>query len=560
SGYGWFYPYNLLPCILVSKLWYRCFLPYLYCYFVEGQTPSDTPEANSTDPPEPWDLRHQRFIDTLRKNSHFFRRFQSYCSIKDEDLPFDSASPPNNLVGLFLFSVDERLADLLCYNQGPQLKQLIWNGDWLPVKIKNRHQDALMNLPCLEELELRNWIVSNELLTGILRTCSSTLKTLILEAIAGYDKEMFFADRDTNKYNNHDDGDENGTGVHSLVQLTSLTTLNMILDWTQSREAIYFPRICPALQSLAITVNMDEYDLSQLIISLRTCCPQLTSISYVEAYSMRHEYGYFPDPEIHASLFKDSTSCLKSMCTGLPVGLDSHMIDALLSQASTLEDLELRHRGNPDYRAETRRELDVLEVQKLLVQCRNLKRLVLSSTMFSIKDLEYLCVEPWVCRNLEKLVIKDYMPQEDVRNISEKAERHRRWIRQNAWPRRLRHHEYRWNEDDNIEGGTQNGPSQGQRQGGWFLKAGLTQDKFREALVDGEFKRKFLLHLSKTSGLKNLRYIRLNDLEFFRDEQPFEDAEEEKYEMEVEEGFVVDYQQVNPKKPKGTPALERTNK
>ncbi|KAG0002286.1 hypothetical protein BGZ80_001640 [Entomortierella chlamydospora] len=337
-----------------------------------------------------------------------------------------------------------------------------------------------MNLPCLEELELNNWIVSNELLAGILGTCSSTLKTLTLESINGFDK-MLFTDCDTNKYNDRH-GDEDNTGAHPLFQLTNLTTLNIHLDWTQSQGVLYLPRICPALQNLVITVGKEEHDLSQLITSLRTCCPQLTSIKYIEGYSMRHEHGFFPDPELHASLFKDSTTCLKTMHTRLPVGLDSHMINAVLSHGSNLEDLELANHINYDYQTETERALDVSEVQKIFVHCRNLKQLILEDAMLSINDLGYLCIEPWVCRNLEKLVIEDH-----------------------AQPVRI--------EGDDVQDGAENDSSRGQLQGGWFRVTGLLGGRFRNAQVDSEFVRKFLFHLSETSGLKSLRYIRLNDLE-----------------------------------------------
>ncbi|KAF9174514.1 hypothetical protein BGX20_010960 [Mortierella sp. AD010] len=194
----------------------------------------------------------------------------------------------------------------------------------------------------------------------------------------------------------------------------------------------------------------EEHDLPQLIVSLRTCCPQLTSIKYIEGFSMLHEYGFFPEPELHASLFKDSTTCLKAMYTGLPVGLDSHMINAVLSHASSLENLELKNHNCYNYQTGTERALDVSEVQKIFAQCKNLKQFILLDPMLSIKDLEYLCIEPWVCHNLEKLVIKDHTPPV-------------------------------WIEDDDVKDGAENDSSQGQLQDGRFRVTGQFRGKSGDA-------------------------------------------------------------------------------
>ncbi|KAF9401134.1 hypothetical protein BGX21_002617 [Mortierella sp. AD011] len=170
------------------------------------------------------------------------------------------------------------------------------------------------------------------------------------------------------------------------------------------------------------------------------------------------------------------------MYTGLPVGLDSHMINAVLSHASSLENLELKNHNCYNYQTGTERALDVSEVQKIFAQCKNLKQFILLDPMLSIKDLEYLCIEPWVCHNLEKLVIKDHTPPV-------------------------------WIEDDDVKDGAENDSSQGQLQDGRFRVTGQFRGKSGDAQVDSEFISKFLLHLSETSGLKSLRYIRLNDLE-----------------------------------------------
>ncbi|KAF9116639.1 hypothetical protein BGX27_000558 [Mortierella sp. AM989] len=425
----------------------------------------------------------------------------------------------------------DNVTELLCLNQGSQLKQLVLYGT--RGELNQECREAITNLPCLEELELKDLIVSNELLSGILRKCASTLKTMTLDSVAGFDKGLFILNNNTNQTYTHGDGSDDAK-THALPQLTRLETLSVSMDWTQSRATVFLPRICPALQSLYLTVDIEEHDMLQLTATLRAHCPQLNLIDYREGYSLTHEFGYFPEPAVHASLFKDSTPCLKSASTGLPIGLEPLMLDALLTHASTLEDLELTHRFRQSYVQETI-GLSMPNVQKLLVKCRNLRRLVLSNVLCSTQDLEYLCIEPWVCCNLETLEIDGFVAQEKDEALLEKEEIHRKWIRQNSSPHRLRHHEYRWNEDDNIEGNNQCGQSQSRRQGGWYLEAGMSQQDFREALMDGEIKRKFLAHLSITSALNNLRSIRLENTVFFRDEQPFEDFAEEINEIEMEE-------------------------
>ncbi|KAK3822894.1 MAG: hypothetical protein J3Q66DRAFT_397367 [Benniella sp.] len=106
-----------------------------------------------------------------------------------------------------------------------------------------------------------------------------------------------------------------------------------------------------------------------------------------------------------------------------------------------------------------------------------------------------------------------------------KAERKR--IRQSTWPRRFRHHEYR---DD------------GQ---GWFLKPGLSEDMFTEALADNDWKRRLFEHMYTTSGMRKVKRVNLNSAVFFSHEQAFESQEAERAEMEDLEGLVVDYRKMD---------------
>ncbi|KAG0245309.1 hypothetical protein BGX31_007645 [Mortierella sp. GBA43] len=248
---------------------------------------------------------------------------------------------------------------------------------------------------------------------------------------------------------------------------------------------------------------------------------------------------YTPDPEIHALLFKDGCGPqgLKCASIGLSEGVSDLMKDALLFHANTLVTLEIESsyhwNGNP-------RIMDhIRNVASLLKRCRSLKQVRLLDYGYTTASMFMLLSTPWGCQGLEQLVIRywpseRYLTLEDIPRKFKRIEAERKRIRQSAWPRKLRHHEY---SDD------------GQ---GWFLTPGLDRKKFIQAIIDRDWKRLLFEHMYENSGIRKAKYIRLNQTEFFAQEQHFRNIEAERKEMIEQEDLVVDYRKMmHPKDKKG---------
>jgi len=313
-----------------------------------------------------------------------------------------------------------------------------------------------------------------------------------------------------------------------------------------SHTLFSLPQLCPALESIHLSLSMDEHSVPDPVSVLRENCPKLHTIYYQEGSSIEYDYGYFPDEETYASLFKDSflSSRLQSASMGLPTGLDRSMMEALLFHATTLFTLQLTCRANQrgEYAYPLGATMDMEQVVVLLEQCKNLKDIRLIQVNCLASDLEALLATPWQCCNLEYLVIIGYtfmeycvdLPMDEIEAEEQihvmtreelKVERER--IRQSTWPRRFRHHEYR---DD------------GQ---GWFLKPGLSEDMYTKAIADNDWKRRLFEHMYTTSGMRKVKRVNLNSVAFFSHEQAFESQEAERAEMEDLEGLVVDYRKMD---------------
>lgn len=530
-------PFNLVSCTLVSRLWNTCFTPHLYHYYVDHR---DLVGHSK-------DQHHLSF----RQHSHLVRRFMS-TQLWDQTkislrLPYKLENPPKNLTGLFLFTLMSPLDRLLVHNQGSQLRQLVWTGGmYLQERTQERqdgfseltilnefeHQEALANLTSLEELELRRLNVSNELLYRILSGCAGTLRSLRLDHVQGFDQGCF-------EYHVGVDSD-NTRRIVSRLTLPRLKSLRLLLASDQSKTSILLARHCPSLESIHITVDHEELPIPSLVAALRESCSHLTSISY---YAMRHHDGYYPEPRTYASLVKDSfpSPRLQKISLGLPQGLDDDMMEALLFHATTLTEMELRCCSDNRLPSQNRTltTMDMTKVATLLSQCHKLKVVRLLRVNCGLQALKDLFVEPWGCQGLESLLIEGYTPtiymSFDSRLDSsvyqpqrDQLKSTRKQIRQNAWPRKFRHHEYR---DD------------GQ---GWFLWPGMSEAEFFDVLVDGDWKRELFHHMYTTSGVKAAKYVRLNYKEFFSRERPFQSLRVEKKEMETEEDLVVDYRMMEP--------------
>ncbi|KAG0364309.1 hypothetical protein BC939DRAFT_447274 [Gamsiella multidivaricata] len=485
-----FTPHNLLPCTLVSRLWHACFIPYLYHHLFDDSQSS---------------ILRKR-LAPFRKHSHHFRYYHSFSARKVYELPFEISLPPRNLVSLSLHRPSDALLDLLIWNQGSQLRELSCSGDWTTILFKSLHQEALMNLPCLQELVLVRWTLSSDFMYGMLSTCKSSLKRLRIESVSGLYEDLFF-DHEKN-YSGPDD--HISSAIASKIraprfQMTQLTSLALALDWVQSTSSIFFPCVCPALERLDLTVDTESFDFLQLSRNLRLYCPNFHTLRYKEGYSMEYEHGCFPVPDIYAGLFKNcSLNGLKYASLGLPMGLNDLMLDALLTHAATLETLKLRNKyWNNNGRAFS--SLEMSQVLHLLTNCRNLKHLVLNGTNCSVRTLEDLCTQPWVCTKLEYLVIDGYIDSPPLQELSRSdlrphqalKEVQQRVRRQAAQFPEVDHEKYK---DD------------GQ---GWYMRCDMDPLGFLKAKEDEDIKRRLFVHMAEISGVKGVKYLRLRRTEFF---------------------------------------------
>ncbi|KAG0245310.1 hypothetical protein BGX31_007646 [Mortierella sp. GBA43] len=497
-------PRHLLACTLVSRLWNTCFTPHLYHYCAYNLFTNGTTGSHSL---------------AFERNNHHFRRILYWS-----DIQLKAESLPKNLVGLAQHTNSQIIGPLLICNQGSQLRQLIWRGDG--GRMKREYQDALTNLPCLEELELDNWTVSNELMYRILNTCSGTLKELTIGTTSGLDEGLF------DYHNNiHPSADP---GTTPKLILPRLKVLQLVLRNERHDGYVRFPSLCPALESIYISTDTNRPVL-RLALELRQHCPNLRSVrTFTNAFYLPDLFDH--NPSIYASLFKECHDPQSLQCASihLPRGLDTSMRNAIMFHSETLTEVELWCASRTtSLLSEDNRLENVRNMVNILEQCRKLRTVRLWCTKYHMASMVYFLETPWKCQDLEQLIICDYYPSHSVhdtvyRHLDRLASVRRR-IRQEVWPRRLRHHEYR---DD------------GQ---GWFLKPGLEPVMFLKAIVDGDWKRALFEHMFKASDIRKAKYIRLNQNEFFAQEQFFNDTEAEKKEM-IEEGLVVDYRKMLPPK------------
>ncbi|KAF9272913.1 hypothetical protein BGZ68_001990 [Mortierella alpina] len=473
DSYYHFTPENLYPCLLVSRLWYQCFLPHLYHYFVDSIMTQELL-------PRPVLQKHR---------PHFRRVILNNVGRQLDSDHHDLIDLPTDLLGLYVYSVDADPAShlhLLRTVCGPRLRELTWNGRSHSSRLDTRW-DIIGTFSALEELELLRWHLSSDQLRTVLLGCSQTLRSLRMHTISGYGEEVF-----------------NNSTNQPPLELTALRELYLMLDWPQSRAVVHLPRICPALEVLHLNVDREEFDLRVMTENCQKHCPRLHSIQYLEGYSMRHEHGYYPEPEVYAYLIKHSTRHLRSAIIPLHSGLDSQMLDALQSQAGTLERIELRmKRGST---------LDTALLASFLERATALKSLVVDKANFGVQELDQLCQQPWACRDLKTLMIQGYIPKREERSKKRQPEPEVADIKDSAFQNLLSSGEpfvcsdmaHRMYEGD------------GQ---GWYLQQGLPDWSYAKSAKERAIKKKLFEHMY-SSGLHQVSRVTLNSTDLFAEEQP----------------------------------------
>lgn len=461
-------PSHLRACTLVSRLWNTCFTPQLYHYYVDDHLSL----------PMKKDKRFRAF----QKNSHLIRRFLSFSDLEGyrRRLPYDLNDPPKNLVGLFLHKVKDPYDQLIVHNQGSRLKQLAWTAEEV-------YRTPFMNLPCLEELNLRVTQVSEETLFRILSGCAGTLTILRLYVASGYTDKLF----------NHNGS---GTSVSGGPKWTlpHVKSLQLCISKERHEASLFLPWLFPALENINVIAYARFPSLKPLTDTVRDYCPHIRSVSYGNQY---YDSRYYPEPEDYAPLFKDSVKpqTLQRVSLGLPKGLDGYTMGALLYHVTTLVELDLWSTDIPHY--------VIISMEKLAVflsHSRKLKALRIPRLTTDIIAMEELLKIPWRCQGLEVLVIEGFSSDTSTSrfggvwpNMGAKREPKRR----SGDPRRPLHLEYR---------------DVGQ---GWYLRPGMDKEEYYEALVDSDWKSRLFKHMFTTSGVKNGKFVKLNGTEFFPQEQ-----------------------------------------
>ncbi|KAF9272912.1 hypothetical protein BGZ68_001989, partial [Mortierella alpina] len=482
--YSDYTPKNLYPCLLVSRLWYQCFLPHLYHYFVDSV-------MTQSRLPRPVLLKHRPYFRRVildNPNREFY---------SDR---YDLIDLPTNLQGLSVNSVD---GDACSYMHalrtacGPRLRELTWSGLMRFSPLDTPWQ-FLGVFSALQHLELIRWYFTSDQLRAVLLGCSQTLRSLRMHSVSGYDQEVFC---------NNDD--------QPPLELTALRELYLMLDELQSRAVVHLPRVCPALEVLHLDVDLEEFGLQVMINHCQQYCPRLHTIHYYEGNTMRNERGfwdrgYYPEPELYTYLFKHSTRHLRSAIIPLPNRLDSHMLDALQCQARTLERIELRmKRGST---------LSTSMLALLLEKTTALKCLIVDEANFGVQHLERLCQQPWVCRDLKTLVIKGYLTkreQWDEIIIQLELDREPTDVTDvtDAEFDDITTPEARFVYSDMAHRMYE---SDGQ---GWYLQPGLSERCYARAAKERAIKKKLFEHMY-SSGLHQVSRITLNSTDLFAEEQP----------------------------------------
>ncbi|KAG0233789.1 hypothetical protein B0O80DRAFT_445658 [Mortierella sp. GBAus27b] len=468
-------PSHLRACTLVSRLWNECFTPQLYHYYVNY----DHKLPLSKD---------KRFI-AFQKNSHHIRRFLVHRSIKEIGTRplFHVSDPPKNLVGLYMHEIN--CDDVLFLNQGPRLKELVW----IAGEVCNM---PFLNLPCLEELELRVGHVEESVLYRILSGCSGTLRRLRIHIPGGWTEKLY---KSNNKSSINSTSSGGGVNKGPEWTLPHVKALQLTPSWANQKASLFFPWLCPALETFHLVTCHPLVPLKPLVETLREYCPNIRSMSFGDKEA---DSKYYPIPEEYAQLFKDSVQHhqLRQASLGLSLGLDGHTMGSLLYHATTLVELNLWgwKQGNTHIM-----NITMEKIGTILAYAPKLKIFRFMEVTADIIAMEDMLKSHWRCKDLEVLVLQGFDDTKfEMFGFGGPMFDHlRQPQRLSGDSRRPLHLEYR---------------DFGQ---GWYLKPGKDKNYYCDALEGGDWKSRMFKHMQK-SGMKNVKFVMLNEIEFFPQEQP----------------------------------------
>ncbi|KAF9090716.1 hypothetical protein BGX29_011331 [Mortierella sp. GBA35] len=356
-------PGDVLSCLLVSKLWYKTFLPVLWQVydFYDAKAPGDTL------------TRHSHLIRFFRTPSKHPGPF--HCrSLTRLDIrgPWRGQRPED----VFSLAAQRELV-----RRNPRLKYLEWTGPSDEGKEPLEPQD-FARLVDLEFLSLSKWDGSGGRFTDVLQTVAGSLKALAIASIHNVQAS--------------DLAGVSFPGVESLQ-----------IGWSRPEipEPAEFVACFPNLVSLTINLGL-EGQTEELAQSLRNNCPHLrTMVVLGGEVHTRDAEKLLGDCSVAAK--GSATASRKGAKRGggltkircRKYGMRPLTIISIFIHAETLRDLTLENLG-PD--------MLLSSISKVLARCRRLRRFSLDITNASAPSREVLKGlrrHVWRCHHLKHLSV-----------------------------------------------------------------------------------------------------------------------------------------------------------
>lgn len=372
-----FQPKTFYACFLVCKLWYRTFLPILWSEYV-------------------YDEMQRVPTRVIERYSLLFRHFESRggcdgpfnCTLLESlVLQYDNAPKATNM------SMQTQRS---LVRMNPGIDFLKWEGTEAS-KMRARLNGADFELlDNIRDLRLDRWDSYQGSLVKALRMMARKLERLELSEVHGFKK----SDLPNGQPQGHkgdtriSGGTDKGDGGRELV-LPRVKVLQ-VPYFSKNTDLIYLAGCCPDLQQFTVDIAVARFDMSRLAGTLKAHCPRLSILVINDSHD-EFERGF----SIY-SLIRDCSlyglNRIKFVAM-TPRNSERDILRSVLAHSATLEYVTV------DYYCELQCAFDPKEILRVLVECRQLKKLSLSggAGMSTLATLKFLQGQPWGCQGLEQL-------------------------------------------------------------------------------------------------------------------------------------------------------------
>ncbi|KAG0043927.1 hypothetical protein BGZ83_010912 [Gryganskiella cystojenkinii] len=431
-------PKTLHQCILVSKIWYQTFKPFL------------------------WELMNGLYfekapVELIHRHCHLFRIFKSFRS------PPGPYTGCTNLSELYMTICEDYERGVRMEDQKQLVKQnrdllkLYWHG---PLQLTPLDQDSLIPLipvsvdvgsgagngqeqrssqrrgyTRISDLSLLKWEGSNGRLASVLHSVSGTLTRLALYSIYGISREELFVPADilekigssSNGQDEHDSEtlqqsslDQGRCKREELLELPHVVRLAFRINHNESTGLEDLIRLCPNLRKLSVIPEKD-YDMDRLTRNIQLYCPAIEALTMKYSTHEDDELGLILDSCKHSynriSIVDAQETIQEKEINGpaevqgrglVRLRLNIHDISAsltckILNHASHLEVLKLSAQGQA-------RPLRTSELIRILMGCPRLRCFQLTGNLVSQGSrLERALIKngSWGCsKTLERLSLQ----------------------------------------------------------------------------------------------------------------------------------------------------------